>query len=372
MRAELFDAIGREAGCRRLSERFYARVQRDPELRPLFPGKNLHCAINEFSAFLVQFLGGPEEAAQARWWLSLKESHSRFRIGSRERDRWMGHMRATLEEAEIPETTRTVLRGFFERSSAYIVNSGGAPEAGAPLEPEIAARWQAQLTADQAMAAIRAGHAQSAIELSKGLLRGHTGPLLAMMIKSGNRELLDFAREKIIALPALVRARFNGWTLLHVAAAQGNLHFVEFLLKQGAAVDALDGGSHTPLYAAANGLKFGGGEVVRVLVRAGANVNACDGVKRCTPLHMSARRGNRETAEALLECGADLEARDSDGETPLRRAVNCNHAGVAALLVAKGADARSVGKKGVTPIAAARSEEMKRVLRTAAPSSVRT
>lgn len=363
MRAELYEAIGGDAGCRRLSERFYARVERDPELRPLFPGKkNLHCAINEFSAFLVQFLGGPDEATQARWWLSLKESHARFRIGRRERERWMGHMRTTLEELEIPEAARTALRGFFEWSSAYVVNAGPAPEVDVALEAEIVARWQAQIAADGAMAAIRVGNPQGAIDLSKSLLRGHAVPLLAAMIKSGNRELLGFAREKIIALPALLRARSNGWTLLHVAAAAGNLHFVEFLLKQGAEADALDSGGHTPLYAVANGLKSGGGEVVRVLVRTGANVNACEGVKRCTPLHMAARRGNRETAEALLECGADLEARDSEGETPLRRAVNCNHAGVAALLIAKGADARSIGSKGLTPFAAARSAEMKRVL----------
>ncbi len=368
MRSDLYEAIGGEAGCRRLSERFYARVERDPELRPLFPGKkNLHCAINEFSAFLAQFLGGPDEATQARWWLSLKESHARFRIGPRERDRWLGHMRATLEDAEIPEPARAALRGFFDRSSAYVVNAGAAPEVNVPLEAEIAARWQAQVAADSAMAAIRVGDARRAIDLSKGLLRGHAGPLLAAMIQSGNRELLDCAREKIIAHPALLRRRFNGWTLLHHAAAVGNLHFVEFLLNQGAEVDALDGGGHTPLYSAANGLKSGGGQVVRALVRAGANVNACEGAKRCTPLHMAARRGNRETAEALLESGADIEARDSEGETPLRRAVNCNHAGVAALLMAKGADARSVGSNGITPLAAARSAEMKRVLRTAAP-----
>ena len=36
-----------------LSEAFYARVKRDPVLRPLFPGKTLHCAIEELSAFLV-------------------------------------------------------------------------------------------------------------------------------------------------------------------------------------------------------------------------------------------------------------------------------------------------------------------------------
>ena len=81
----MLDALGGPAGCRQLAADFYARVARDPLLRPLFPGKTLKCAIEEFSAFLVQFLGGPAEHTQRRWWLSLRESHTRFRIGARER-----------------------------------------------------------------------------------------------------------------------------------------------------------------------------------------------------------------------------------------------------------------------------------------------
>jgi ankyrin repeat protein len=55
---------------------------------------------------------------------------------------------------------------------------------------------------------------------------------------------------------------------------------------------------------------------------------------------MAARRGNTEIAEALLECGADIHARDKTGDTPLQRAKNCRKAGVASLLISRGADAR--------------------------------
>ncbi len=50
--------LGGEAGCKRLSAEFYARVGKDPVLRPLFPGKSHRCAIEEFAAFLIQFLNG--------------------------------------------------------------------------------------------------------------------------------------------------------------------------------------------------------------------------------------------------------------------------------------------------------------------------
>ena len=67
MNAGFLEALGGEAGCRRLSTEFYARVGQDPVLRPLFPGKSLRCATEEFAAFLIQFLGGDEVQTQKRW-----------------------------------------------------------------------------------------------------------------------------------------------------------------------------------------------------------------------------------------------------------------------------------------------------------------
>src|SRR5260370_37403074 len=87
-----YEAIGGTAGCRGLSVAFYARVERDPVLRPLFPGKTFRCAIEEFAAFLVHFLGGPGDDAQRRWCLSRRESHLRFRVGQRARSAWIATM----------------------------------------------------------------------------------------------------------------------------------------------------------------------------------------------------------------------------------------------------------------------------------------
>jgi ankyrin repeat protein len=83
----------------------------------------------------------------------------------------------------------------------------------------------------------------------------------------------------------------------------------------------------------------GGGDIVHALVRAGARVDERSDSKRCSALHMAARRGNKEVAEALLDCGADINARDIAGVTPLQRAKNCRKAAVAFLLLSRGADA---------------------------------
>ncbi len=159
----LYEAVGGREVCRRLSVAFYARVESNPLLRPLFPGKSFTCAIEEFAAFLAQFLGGPGEDMQRRWWLSLRESHRRFAIGQRERDAWIAIMASALEDVQIEEPMRSRLLGFFERSSAHIVNQG---EAVAPAErrsqarfhgsrPELSQRWEAQIDLDEAVAAIR-------------------------------------------------------------------------------------------------------------------------------------------------------------------------------------------------------------------------
>src|ERR1043166_3588090 len=137
----LFQAVGGTAGCRKLSEAFYGRVEQYPELRPFFPGKTHRCAIEEFTAFLVQFLDGPPEDAQRRWWLSLRESHLRFKIGPRERDAWMKNMCTTFDEAQIAEPARSALRSLFEQSSAYVVNTGEAPaladDSNEPLDDDL-------------------------------------------------------------------------------------------------------------------------------------------------------------------------------------------------------------------------------------------
>src|SRR4051794_2291153 len=161
-RATLLDELGGEAGCKRLSTEFYARVGGDPILRPLFPGKSLRCAIEEFSAFLIQFLDGDEEQTQFRWWLSLRESHARFQIGEKQRRAWLQQMEATLDAAPIDEAARHALRSFFAHSSAYVIG----PHEGEPDHEDLAARWRDQRALDRAVTTIAAGLDEETLALA--------------------------------------------------------------------------------------------------------------------------------------------------------------------------------------------------------------
>ena len=157
------------------------------------------------------------------------------------------------------------------------------------------------------------------------------------MVQSGHARLIHFVIDAAESDPSLATRRFAGTTLLHFAAGAGCLEVVALLLRLGVDPNIQGRGDHAPLYCVANECASETGpEVVRALVRAGADVNACDGVTRATALHMAARRGHVEIARALLDSGA-LNARDRKGDTPLQRAINCRKNGVSQLLLERGA-----------------------------------
>ena len=335
-RSALLEALGEEEGCRALSAAFYTRVGADPVLRPLFPGKSLRCATEEFAAFLVQFLGGDEDQTQHRWWLSLHESHARFRIGPDERRAWLRHMEATLDAAGLEDVTRNALGHFFASSSAYVIGEDRA----APNLEDLDERWSEQRILDRVIVAIVEGRDEETLALAP---RFASRPsvfvgLLARMVQSGRARLIQFVVDAAESDSSLGARRFAGTTLLHFAAGAGCVEVVALLLRIGVDPNVKGRGDHTPLYCVASECgRETGPEVVRALVRASADVDACGGATRATALHMAARRGYVEIARALLDCGATVNARDRKGDTPLQRATNCRKDAVAQLLRERGA-----------------------------------
>lgn len=328
----MIDDLGGEAGCRRLSAAFYAHVAGDPELRPLFPGKSLRCATEEFSGFLVQFLGGDEQMTPYRTWLSLRESHARFRITESQRTAWLRQMEATLRSSGLDEETQDALLQFFVTSSAYILGREGERV----KEPELAERWNLAQALDELVADILAGRDAEVLQSHRefasrpSLFVG----ILSRMLQTRRSGLVKAVVEAIEQAPTLGVRQHAGGTLLHYAAGAGCPEVVVLLLRLGVDANVLDSGNHPPLYRLANECAADTGpEIVRTLVDAGAEVNHCGGATRATPLHMAARRGRVGIAQVLLEFGASIEARDAKGCTPLDRAINCRNPEVVRLLL---------------------------------------
>jgi ankyrin repeat protein len=90
-------------------------------------------------------------------------------------------------------------------------------------------------------------------------------------------------------------------------------------------------------------------EVCRLLT-AGADVNAKDS-KGETPLHWACRNGRVQIVKELLEHGADIEAKDNDGDTPLHWACCSGRLAVVNELLSRGANVEAkTTNGGYTPL----------------------
>jgi ankyrin repeat protein len=67
-------------------------------------------------------------------------------------------------------------------------------------------------------------------------------------------------------------------------------------------------------------------------------------------LHLAAEAGNKEIVELLIAKGADVNAKDKRGRTPLFGAAALGRKEIAGLLIAKVADVNAKDKVGDTPL----------------------
>ncbi|KAL6214786.1 hypothetical protein ACLB2K_014218 [Fragaria x ananassa] len=156
----------------------------------------------------------------------------------------------------------------------------------------------------------------------------------------------------------------KGWTPLHCAAEKGHLESTKFLLVCSDVKYVVTKNGKTAFdLAAENGhlSLFGHLRFDDVLLRA-ARLDDVHGLKSClaegaevnvrdqngwTPLHRAAFKGRIECVKVLLNHGAQLDVVDNAGYMPLHCAVEAGHVQVALLLVAHGARANVKSLEGI-------------------------
>uniref|UniRef100_A0A0D9W5H6 Potassium channel n=1 Tax=Leersia perrieri TaxID=77586 RepID=A0A0D9W5H6_9ORYZ len=144
---------------------------------------------------------------------------------------------------------------------------------------------------------------------------------------------------------------YDGRTALHVAARRGYEDIVRFLIQRGANVNSIDRFGNSPLLQA---VKSGHDKITMLLVEHGATLNLedaggylcrvvrdgridllkkllkfgispnCRNYDQRTPLHIAAAEGLHLVASMLIESGADTQAKDRWGNTPLDEGRRCS------------------------------------------------
>lgn len=145
---------------------------------------------------------------------------------------------------------------------------------------------------------------------------------------------------------------------LHRAASDGDIDLVKSLVSKGTNVNSLDEAHRTPIHSA---VMQGHREVAEFLIASGADVSIKDkwgytpidvvGTRNrkeivvlliekgaVVSLHIAADLGDLARVKSLIEEGADVNAENLKGETPIYIAMMSNRKDVVELLIEKGAE----------------------------------
>lgn len=152
--------------------------------------------------------------------------------------------------------------------------------------------------------------------------------------------------------PSSLPTLYDGNTPLHAAVGGRNpAAMVELLIQHGVNVDVMDNHGTAPLHTA---IRSGDVAVAKALIEAGADVNAKNvnhqGDSDNSPLHLAIHEGHGDLARLLIEAGADVQARNHAGNPPVQVAAFAGLPEVIKLLVEAGSPVNLQDQVGDTPL----------------------
>ena len=140
----------------------------------------------------------------------------------------------------------------------------------------------------------------------------------------------------------------DGNSPLYHAVLMDNLEIAKILIEAGANVNAENGRKDTPLHMASSKATLG---MAKLLLQNKANPNATD-EGGYTPLHwvaLTMSNSRVEFSQTLMEYGADVNLQNKEGCTPLHIAERSDHTDMVEFLLDNGANPTIVDSKGMFP-----------------------
>ncbi len=125
-----YEAVGGRDTFTALVAGFYAGVESDPVLRPLYPEEDLGPAADRLRLFLEQYWGGPTDYQQLRGHPRLRLRHAPFAVTPTARVHWLVHMRRSLDALHLEPRFEQPLWTYLRDAADAMVNSADEPGEG--------------------------------------------------------------------------------------------------------------------------------------------------------------------------------------------------------------------------------------------------
>uniref|UniRef100_A0A0D9Y158 Uncharacterized protein n=1 Tax=Leersia perrieri TaxID=77586 RepID=A0A0D9Y158_9ORYZ len=194
---------------------------------------------------------------------------------------------------------------------------------------------------------------ESGLDVNSVCHQGDTPVLLAA--SDGNIDVLTYLLDRG-GDPAIPDER--GITPLHRAAQYGHVEAITLLLSKGVLVDPMFYGG-TPMHLAA---LQGQDQVLKVLLKHGADPNRVFG-HMISPLMTACQARSLKCMKLLIEAGVDVnDRRSGEGITPLEFAVYLGWTDVVKFLLEAGADPNIPGEDGEIPIMVAAANDQRELV----------
>jgi ankyrin repeat protein len=255
---------------------------------------------------------------------------------------WARKPRFQTERDKAKVNPNSRVRVDFEMRPANVIMLGGAMSSVTVSENPLA-----KAVSENDLATVRAlafsTRNINAIETPGGM------GLLAEAVDHGNREIV----EVLLLAGANVNARTEGGrTPLMAVSEKTTVELVRDLLAYGANINARDDFGDDAVMIAAEASNVG---VLKELIGAGARVDATNSVGHNALF--GAARNNVEAVDLLIKSGANLNARDEDGQTVLMAMAPYGELATFQALISKGAALDVTDDEGRTVLMAAVANE---------------